>query len=116
MSTHWVDFARVVVLLEGGFALGLSATVLVLYMRLRWASSHKPIYFVPLITMAHVLLIVAIEAEIVQHVWSAEPFEWWLSPFAAIGFALSTWATVEMLRSKHLRRLSNDVEGHGWYR
>lgn len=97
-------------LLEGAFAAGLVLTVLALYLRL--PNRHIPIYFVPLITVSHALLILAVEAEIVQHVAQGKAFEWWLSPLTAFAFALSIAATVEMLRSDHLRGLNHEVEGH----
>lgn len=113
-----LDLIRVATLVLGSFALGLTVTVLVLYTRshrLGLKRAHGVAYRIPIIGMAHALLIGIIDGEILQHVADDEPFAWWLSPAASIAFALSIWALVEMLRSPEVRGLAQDVQAHGQY-
>jgi hypothetical protein len=99
-------------MLAGFFALGMTLVTLVLYFHLHKIGHVDRPYRVAIIGVSHALLILAIEVEILQHTIQHEPFEWWLSPFAMLGFAGSIWALVEMLRSPRLRGLHNEVQAH----
>jgi hypothetical protein len=93
-------------------ALGLTLTVLLLYLRMHRMDHKDGAYRIPLMGISHALLIAAIEGEVLQHVAQNDPFEWWLSPVVVISFSLSIWGLVEMLRSPRLRRLDSDVQAH----
>lgn len=100
-----IEFARVVVLLMGGFALGLTLVVLRLYQ-----AAHKPLqtrglplYHIPLIAVSHSLLILALISDILHRVATNSDFQWWVTPVVAIAFPLSISSHVQMLRSPRLR-------------
>lgn len=111
-----IELVRVVTLLMGGFALGLTLTVGVLYHQ-AWRHTRTNLVLttpthVTMIGVAHSLLIVGLISTILARARMHSQFTWWVTPLALAGFALTIAANVQLLRSHRLRKIHSDVTAH----
>ena len=110
-----LDFLRVATMLMGGVTLAFTVIVVGIYWRAHRSDPPVtvPMYFVPSIGLAYCMMVLSGVAEIFQHVVTGHEFEWWFTPLMLGAYCLSSYALIEMLRSKHLRQLAADVHAHG---
>lgn len=109
------DAIRVVTLLAGGAALGMTLLICVLYHQAWRHLSPNGIvspHHVAYIGTAHMFLIVGLMSAILARVKGQESFTWWVTPFALVGFSLTLFALVQLLRSHRLRELHAEVSAH----
>ena len=109
---------RAVVLLIGGIAFGLTLSVTVLYVyawkRLDRKSSRVPPYHVPIVGVAHMLMVAALEASILNRVRLDLPFSFFITPLSLVAFLLTIGSLLELLRSQHVHKVHSEVEAHYW--
>ena len=109
------DAIRIVALLAGGAALGMTLLIFVLYHQAwRHASTSGIVspHHVAYIGTAHTFLIIGLMASILARVQRDDTFSWWVTPFALVGFSLTLFALVQLLRSHRLRELHAEVSAH----
>lgn len=109
------DAIRVVALLLGGAALGFTLLICYLYHQAwRYKSTNGIVspHHVAYIGSAHICLIVGLMSSILARVRAHEDFTWWVTPFALVGFSLTIFALVQLLRSHRLRELHAEVQAH----
>lgn len=106
---------RVLALLEGGVALGMTLLIAVLYQQAWRYLKPRPLVLarhVAYIGTAHMLLILALMVTILLRVQGHDPFSWWVTPLSITGFSLTILALVQLLRSNRLREIHAEVSAH----
>jgi hypothetical protein len=106
MSINWYLLVQLAVLFEGGVVLGLAAFVLWLYVVANRAIKNRLELRIPGAMPYHVAAMAAAHCSLVLATVSrnvAVGLSWWSTPLVLIGYTLSLFALLTMLRWQQTR-------------